>query len=507
MAFLTPSLSYPNNTVVLTLTQTAPVQSVSTTPNQTSTATAVQAAVSTTPPAATPAATRSTPPAAAQSTTPAATQSTTPAAAQSTTPAAAQSTTSAAAQSTTPAATQSTTSTAAQSTTPAAVVASAVLTQSAPGAIQALNALSGEVQASAASAQAQIAFLVQETIFDHLRFGESNGFAQGLGLGGPGLTGSIGQRFAPGTTLPATYTTGGSGAPTVSLIPVRPLPPTYAVWGQVFGAFGETARTANTDRLTAQAGGFMLGIETAPGVLGGPLDGWQAGIAAGYSLTAFDVSARQSTGQIESGLAAIYARGPVGPLQVRLGAVYSGDALDTRRTVIFPGFSQALTGKAGGDSAYGFGEVGYRFACAQGYVEPFVGGSALHVHREGFTEVGGASALTVFGRSYDIQTATTGLQGQVLLDLFGTERPVVARGLIGYRRAFGDVVPSALLAFGGGTQTFQTAGAPVARDALVTMVGLDWQVATSTTVGVAYVGQVGERAESHAIKGSFNVRW
>ncbi|MCJ2088017.1 autotransporter domain-containing protein [Methylobacterium sp. E-005] len=107
-----------------------------------------------------------------------------------------------------------------------------------------------------------------------------------------------------------------------------------------------------------------------------------------------------------------------------------------------------------------------------------------------------------------MQPATVGLQGQAVLSaLFGTDLPVVARGLIGYRRALGDVVPQALLAFGGGGQAFLTAVVPIERDAVVASAGLDVQVAANETLGLNYTGQVGERAHDHAVKGNFSYRW
>jgi len=476
LAFLKPTLSYGANTVGLTLTQAAPVTSVATTINQTGAGTAVQAAVTSM--ASAPAATA-----------PSATTATSAA--------------------TTTTSTNTAGTTTAAPLTPAAQVAVAVLNQTVPGAVQALNSLSGEVQGSAISAIAQTAFVVEGAVLDHLRFGAGDGFAQGLGSGGPGLTGTIGQRFAPGTTLPAAYSADLPGGPVIGLVPVRPTTPNFAAWGQGFGAFGSTGGNGNAARLTRQTGGFVLGIETGFGALTLPsVSDLRVGVAAGYSFTALDVAARQSTAQIESGFGAVYARGALGPVQVRLGAAYAGNALDTRRTVLFPGFSQAVTGNAGGDTVQGFGEAGYRVGFGTGYVEPFVGGATIHIRRDGFSEVGGASAVTVYGRSYDVQTATLGMQGQVLLSaLFSTDMPLVVRGLVGYRRAFGDVNPQALLALGGGGQAFLTTGVPIARNAVVASAGLDWQVAANTTIGVNYTGQVGSRARDHAMKGSFNVRW
>jgi uncharacterized protein with beta-barrel porin domain len=68
---------------------------------------------------------------------------------------------------------------------------------------------------------------------------------------------------------------------------------------------------------------------------------------------------------------------------------------------------------------------------------------------------------------------------------------------------FGDVEPQTLLAFAGGASAFTVAGAPVDRDALVAEAGLDWQASDAFSLGISYSGQIGERAQEHALKGSF----
>jgi uncharacterized protein with beta-barrel porin domain len=70
----------------------------------------------------------------------------------------------------------------------------------------------------------------------------------------------------------------------------------------------------------------------------------------------------------------------------------------------------------------------------------------------------------------------------------------------------GDVNPAALLAFSGGASAFNVAGIPIDRDARVAEAGLDWQVNDDMTLGVSCAGQIGERAQVHEIKGSFNWR-
>ncbi len=93
-----------------------------------------------------------------------------------------------------------------------------------------------------------------------------------------------------------------------------------------------------------------------------------------------------------------------------------------------------------------------------------------------------------------------------MADLFGGAGPLLAQGLIGYRRAFGDVAPAALLAFRG-SSAFRTAGAPLAPDAAMVTAGLDWAVAPGTVMGLNYDGQIGARTCDHAVKGSFSYRW
>jgi uncharacterized protein with beta-barrel porin domain len=85
--------------------------------------------------------------------------------------------------------------------------------------------------------------------------------------------------------------------------------------------------------------------------------------------------------------------------------------------------------------------------------------------------------------------------------------PLTARALIGWRHAYGDVAPTVLMAFQGGTQAFSVAGVPIDRDAVVTEAGLDYAATPATTLGVAYSGQYGERATDNAIKGHIELRF
>ncbi len=368
----------------------------------------------------------------------------------------------------------------------------------------AFQALSGDVHASTVSTAYATAFFVREAILDRLRWGTTPGTAEGLNYG----------------TLPAAYTADlpGRAAPVVAM-PARILDPTvFGLWGQGFGSFGEARSDGNAAGFSRRISGFALGADIRLE------NGIKLGVVGGYTSASLDTTGRLQSGTIESAYGGVYGGTELGPVSLRLGATYADNAIRTRRTVAFAGLSDSASARSGGATIQGFGEIGYRVFLGAGapapllskdgpapvqagatYLEPFVGGSYVAIGRDRFAEAGGAAALTSFARDYAVGAVTAGLRGQTLLGL-DLGAPVSAHGLLGYRRAFGDVVPTALLSFGNGP-TFLTAGIPIARDALVAEAGLDLRVAPNATLGVAYTGQVGDRVQDHAVKGNFTWRF
>jgi fibronectin-binding autotransporter adhesin len=157
-----------------------------------------------------------------------------------------------------------------------------------------------------------------------------------------------------------------------------------------------------------------------------------------------------------------------------------------------------------GWSAQAFGELGYRSTDAPTNGSSSTEASSKRLHTNGFQESGGASSLTGFAQEQDLGTTTLGLRAEACLS---NRVPLIARGLLGWRHVYGDVNPTALMAFAGGVTTFVVAGTPIDRDALAAEAGLEWQDSDAISLGIAYSGQVGERAQEHALKGSFAWRF
>ncbi|MFI5014684.1 MAG: autotransporter domain-containing protein [Hyphomicrobiales bacterium] len=368
-----------------------------------------------------------------------------------------------------------------------------VIQTSAAGARQAFDALSGEVHASAVTAALEDSRLPREAILDRL----------GQQADVPVLGAASAMTGAYAADLPS-----GKG-PALAPVAVRMYEPRlFGLWGQGFGNWGHTRGDGNAASLTRSTGGFVLGADT---VLA---SSFRLGVAGGYTADSLSLRQRLSSGTFESVFGSVYGGASFGAVQLRAGLIYGANTTSTSRSIVFPGFADAAGSSYGGSTAQAFGEAGYRIGLSgfnvaglgfsRASLEPFVGAAAIHIHQNGFTEGGGAAALIGFGRSYDLATTTLGVRAETG---FAGSLPLTARALLGWRHGFGDVVPTALMAFQGGAQSFSVTGAPIDRDALVAEAGLDYAVSTMVTVGVAYSGQYGQRATDSAFKGHADVRF
>jgi fibronectin-binding autotransporter adhesin len=370
----------------------------------------------------------------------------------------------------------------------------AVIGQSAAGARQAFDALSGEIHASTVTAAYEDALLPSAAILDHLN--ET--------VAAPVLGAATTMTGAYASDLPS-----GKG-PRVAPVAVQLYQPRiFDVWGQGFGDWGRVSGDGNAASLSRSTGGFVLGGDvSASGVMGGD---WRFGLAGGYTNDQISVSQRGSSATFESVFGGAYAGASFGALQLRAGALYGTNSTSTTRQVTFPGFAEAVSSSNGGSTAQAFGEAGYRIELSglnlaglgmtRIDVEPFAGAAAIRIHQNGFAENGGAAALIGFARDFDLETTTLGVRGELA---FAT-MPLTLKTMLGWRHAFGDVVPSTLLAFQGGAQGFSVAGVPIDRDAFVAEVGIDYAVTSSVRVGISSSTQIGSRASDYAFKGHIEV--
>ena len=376
-------------------------------------------------------------------------------------------------------------------------VFNAVIGQSVAGALQAFNALSGEIHATAVSAAFEDDRLPREAILDRL--------SQPLATPLLGVASTMTGAYA--ADLPTRK------GPPVAPIDVRMYQPRlFDLWGQGFGDWGRAKGDGNAASFDRSTGGFVIGGDVS--AIGFAGSEWRLGAAGGYTDDMVHVDQRLSSADFESVFGAIYAGASYGAVHLRAGAIYGSNNLTTSRSIVFPGFSDTVASNSGGTTVQAFGEAGYRvdvrdmrlggIGVSHMTLEPFVGAAVIDIHLNGFNEIGGPAALTGLARNFEFATTTLGLRAQGVID---APLPLTAHALIGWRRAYGDLVPSVFLAFQNASQSFNVAGVPIDRDALLVEAGLDYAVTSAFKIGVSYSGQYGQRAFDNAFKAQLDVRF
>ncbi len=333
-----------------------------------------------------------------------------------------------------------------------------------------MTLLSGEIHASAVSAMATEAGLVRNAVLGRLR-----------------------QPFGAVVAAPApNYPTKAPMAPVVQ--PDK----TFAAWIQGIGDWGETKSDGNAAKLDHSTGGVFGGLEAT-------MANWRAGIAGGYTQTKFNVDDRSSSGTLDSWHIAAYGGATFGQFAARVGGAYSGHDISTDRVVAFSTFTDYLNAKYSGNTGQVFGEVAYDLVAGPGVVEPFGGLAYVHIARDSFAETGGAAALAAQDQSSAISYSTLGVRAE-LKSTWGAAT-VTWRGVIGWQHAFGDVDPTALLAFRSGSSYFSVAGVPIARNSALVEAGVDVAVTETVKLGVSYVGALASSAQDNAVKGTLQIKF
>ncbi|TJV24571.1 MAG: autotransporter domain-containing protein [Mesorhizobium sp.] len=271
-----------------------------------------------------------------------------------------------------------------------------------------------------------------------------------------------------------------------------------AAWATAFGSWRDNDGDGNAAPISSSTGGFLTGIDSAFG------DNWRAGVIAGFSHSSFNVDDRASSGDSQNWHLGLYGGGQWGAFGLRAGAAYTWHDISMGRHVAFAGLDNSLSADYDAASAQAFAEIAYDLKAGQFGFEPFAGLSYVTLHTDGFSETGGAAALTASSTNTDVTFTTLGLRASSNFDLGGTT--VTARGTLAWRHAFGDVTPISTFAFAG-SDTFAIAGAPIARNAALIEAGIDVALSPNAKLGFAYQGQFASAMKQNGFDANLMVKF
>ena len=297
-------------------------------------------------------------------------------------------------------------------------------------------------------------------------------------------------------------TVASSAAPVVAYQEGGPVPAaagvqSFAGWGHAFGAWADMDSDGNATALDRSEGGFFMGVD-------GLFADWRIGLLGGYSRSTFDANGRASSGKSSNYHLGIYGGTQQGALGVRLGATYTFHDIRTDRAIAFTGFADSASASYGAAAGQAFVDAGYRIDAGATSFEPFAGFAYVNHENSVFVEDGGAAALT--GESGAIETGFTTLGVRAASAFAIGEMKVQARGSVGWRHAFGDVVPLSTHRFAG-SEAFTIAGLPIDDDAALIEAGLDLGIGDAATISVSYSGQIANESKQHGFKANFSIKF
>jgi len=266
-------------------------------------------------------------------------------------------------------------------------------------------------------------------------------------------------------------------------------------WVRVFGSWGSTSGNGNAAEAGRSVSGMLAGVDTQV------FDHWRVGMLTGVSRSSIDVNDRNASANSNDYDLGLYGGTQWGQLGLRMGLSYSWHDIDSQRSVNFPGYTDQLNASYTSNTTQLFGELGWQIDSGAVQYEPFANLAFVRQANDSFQESGGLAALA--GQSDTMRTtfSTLGVRGATKFELGGVD--LATRGMLGWRHAYGDTVPTSVLSLSGATP-FAVNGVPVAKDAAVLELSLDAPVARNATLSISYTGQIGNGAHENGLRANMN---
>lgn len=335
----------------------------------------------------------------------------------------------------------------------------------------ALTNLSGDIHASARTAMIQDSYLLEQAVLDRLA---------DAGCDGDGTVSSHGR---------------------YDLYTRRKESQCYSdhaiLWGQAYGSLGHNGGGGNAGLLHHQTAGFVMGVDT-------PIDDrWRLGGMIAYGHSMFNTNgASNSSGNSNNISLGSYAGSHWGRFNLRLGAFYTWNLMNTRRHVQVADFGGRQTSHYRSGTARAFTELSYKFNFGKLQFEPFLEGSYVNQYAGRFRERGVAA---LYGQSKDRSVGFTTFGFRLARSFQIGDVWLRAHAMAAYRRAYGSLGSSRTERFMAGGNDMNVNGVLLSRDAAVAKAGLAAKVSQHVDLDLSYIGQYGGHSMDSGATGSVNV--
>ncbi|SUB02538.1 Extracellular serine protease precursor [Pannonibacter phragmitetus] len=271
------------------------------------------------------------------------------------------------------------------------------------------------------------------------------------------------------------------------------------IWAQGHGGWGRAFDGNNAATISSSLAGFLAGVDAGIG------ENARAGVVAGFSQSRFDVTSRNSSGDIDNYEVGVYGGARFGGVALKGGASYGLHDVSLDRSIAIRGFSASTQSGYRQEAAQVFGEASYGFSAGQVAIEPFAGLAFVHLAGASAQENGTPAALTVRLEDQNTFYTSLGMRAATQVNIMGrTFTPSVS---LGWQHAFGDMAPVAAMRFGSSTSPFEVKGVPVARNTALIGLGLSHSFTDRASVQVNYKSQISSKAVENAFSAQMSLKF
>ncbi|KZL22777.1 autotransporter domain-containing protein [Pseudovibrio sp. WM33] len=273
----------------------------------------------------------------------------------------------------------------------------------------------------------------------------------------------------------------------------------FAMWGQVYGSWGQFFSDGNARTTGRSVGGVLVGVDATY------FDMVQLGVVAGFGRTSIDISSIDASSDSDSYSVGGYASAnPIDNVKLRGGVAGTWYNIATDRDIsLFP--EETLSSDQFAGSVQVFGELGYTLESTYGNLEPFAGVAYAYLSGPGFNETGGAAALKADGQSNSLTFLTLGTRGEFDLSnyLYGDTSFV---GLAAWQYSSADTLDYTQSFIDSGNP-FTVASVPIARNVALIETGLESRLAEHIQLNINYYGLLADQTLDHGANARLFVQY
>ncbi|ARU16209.1 hypothetical protein A9D14_08360 [Croceicoccus marinus] len=267
------------------------------------------------------------------------------------------------------------------------------------------------------------------------------------------------------------------------------------LWLQAIGARDEWSSDQNAAGYDRNSAGMLGGLDFQSG-------NSTFGAAVGYTDGEMDIAQRFSNASIEGLHAGVYAGTTLGPVRLSAGGQYARYDVETERDLVLPTIDQSVSAKYDAETFGAFARAGVRIPLGNGALEPFMGVNWTRFDRGQFAENGGTLGLNAENEKADWTFGSIGFKSTIPLDSAARFSASMSGE---WQHALGDHETGATLAFAPGDPAFIIAGAPLAKDAALVDLALSYRVSDRVTTGLGYSGTIADYGMTNAARANLSI--